>query len=387
MTHRRLWSQFIACLSLLLAFALLAGCSFSLGEQKGAATTPSGQPADAASPEGWTSILKGIRFTDAAGAVGLVASAARPDRVAGCGLTSRPGISAIPVFALSDDGGRTWQTRPIPGAPAIKACYLFADTQRSDSFAVVWNAASSPALAVTSDAGRTWRSLAIPSGFGFGLGRSGNNLIGGHFFAVVRPEGAADFHLAETAIDDGRWTILDEKLPGVVIDHSQLVFTVDPDDTATIFAVTLLSQVLTVVVTHDGGATWRTVLKVPSAHRLALWTTYHHGVAVEQLDGQDAAAQFFFSIDSGFTWQPSGLHYRVGGELMYIGASGRIITQTSIDAAKYNLFTLNPTSGDFSLLGTYDLGPGAPIGVVTDGSSPAFLYGKSDGTYRLPLAR
>jgi hypothetical protein len=124
---------------------------------------------------------------------------------------------------------------------------------------------------------------------------------------------------------------------------------------------------------------------MPSARRVTIWTAHRHQVFVEHLDGQDAAAQFFASADGGVTWQPIGLHYRTGGELMYIGANGRIVTQTSVDAATYHLFALDPATGGFSLIGAYALGAGAPIGVVVEGAASAFIYAKADATYRLAL--
>ncbi len=150
----------IACLFLLaLLPAIIAGCSpWPGGQQARVTSSPGASPASSPPPSGWTAVLGGMRFTDAAGAIGLMASAARPGRVAGCGLAARPGNAAVPTFALSDDAGHTWQTRPITGAQATKICYLFADTQQPDTFVTVWEGSESSAASVTSDAGRTWRS-------------------------------------------------------------------------------------------------------------------------------------------------------------------------------------------------------------------------------------
>lgn len=172
----------------------------------------------------------------------------------------------------------------------------------------------------------------------------------------------------------------------VTWDRPQLTFAVDPNDLETLYAATTVNNILTIFATGDGGAMWRPSLKVPSAHRATIWTAHRHQVFVEQLDGQDAAAQFLFSADGGATWRASGLHYRAGGESMYIGAEGHDVTQTSVDAATYRLFTLNPATGIFASVGTYALGSGAPIGMVVEGDTTAFIYATSDGTYRLPVA-
>ena len=375
----------IACLSLVVLIAVLTGCSPWLGGQQ-TKTTPSIDKS-AASPQGWITILSGMRFTDAYGAIGLVASAARPGRIAGCGLAAPAGKAAIPTFVFSDDSGRTWHISPIKGAQATKGCYLFADTQQPDTFAAVTELDSgSVSLAVTNDVGRTWHRLAIPTEFGFGMDPAGNHLVGGEFFALIHPKGSSDFHVVETSIGGTGWRTLDETLPTAVWDRSQLAFAVDPDDSATLYAATTVNGILTIFSTSDKGATWHPTLEVPSAHRIMIWTAHWHQVFVEQLAGEDAAAQFYFSEDGGATWMPSGLHYRAGGESMYVGAAGHIVTQTSVDATTYHLFTLDPFSGRFSLLGTYVLGAGASIGVVVEGVSTAFIYAKSDGTYRLSLA-
>lgn len=70
---------------------------------------------------------------------------------------------------------------------------------------------------------------------------------------------------------------------------------------------------------------------------------------------------------------------------MYVGADGHIITQTSVDAANYHLFALDPATGVFSSVGTYTLGSGVRIGVVVEGAAPAVIYAKMEGTYRLAL--
>ncbi len=118
---------------------------------------------------------------------GIVASAARPGRVAACALPPA-NQSGTPVFALSDDSGRTWQTYPVSVLSKVSSCAILADTRRPDTF-ILGHAAfgsdydDTPA-AITTDGGRTWRALSWPPQAQIALG--GSALVDGHRIICAR---------------------------------------------------------------------------------------------------------------------------------------------------------------------------------------------------------
>lgn len=79
------------------------------------------------------------------------------------------------------------------------------------------------------------------------------------------------------------------------------------------------------------------------------------------------------------------------GEDIFISPGGRIVTRvvlnpSMVDPTENNLFTLDPATGTFALLGErVPLGPGAYLGVVVDGPAPAFIDCTVERTYAFPL--
>ncbi len=55
------------------------------------------------------------------------------------------------------------------------------------------------------------------------------------------------------------------------------------------------------------------------------------------------------------------------------------------DPSTYDVFLLNPITGEFSSLGMYALGSGSAVGVVVEGPTPRFFYTTPITTYALPL--
>lgn len=369
---------------------LLSACSTGNGSSSiGIAPTPgptSGKDLATATPHvpppGWVNMLPGWRVTDLSGVQGLVASAAQPGRIAGCALPAGlPPRSAVPTFVLSDDAGKTWQTFSITGAHATNSCTILADTQQRDTFVMD----SQGMIMITTNAGLTWTSLASSSSV---TPSYATGLVGGYLFGFVVLQGSTDVHLAQISIAGGAWGILDTNLPqGAVLD-SQVPFVVDPDDPATIFACLILERGERVVAaTRNGGASWQIVQRLPDAHRIAIRTAHHHQVFVEQLNGKDTRYQLYYSKDDGTTWRGIGLHYKSGGESLYISPDGHIMSETGIDASRYNLFTLDPATGSFALLGTYALGPNLFVGVLVNGAAPVLILANMFNTFALYLSK
>ncbi len=326
----------ILCLLLAIGATFLVGCTTTSSDTSHSPTPgPTGGLLATATPVpppvGWSQVLPGKRFIGPSGETGLVASGAKPGRLAGCALPAGLYTRANPSFVISDDAGRTWQTRNIPSAEPMDTCLLLADTQEPDTFALGSGDASE--LRVTKDAGHTWFRLAAPSGQVIPIVSGRLALVAGHLIAMIHPDGAGQWHLAEVSLDTGSWQVLDARLPGVRPEDSQaghtsplLAFEVDPSTPTTIYAATMITDVVTLFATRDAGQSWHKVLELPSAKRVAVWTATGHRVFMEQLEGKDTEYQFFSSLDGGATWQGIGLHARGGGEQIYIGPQGRIVT-------------------------------------------------------------
>lgn len=73
------------------------------------------------------------------------------------------------MFVLSDDGGRTWQQRPIHLAGSVWECNLQEDLLNPDTYAVSLTliidgkAGAADETLVTHDAGRTWQRASLPA--------------------------------------------------------------------------------------------------------------------------------------------------------------------------------------------------------------------------------
>lgn len=346
-----------------------------------------------APPRGWRRMLNGERFISDAGERGLVASAARPGRLAGCALPAGGWFPrGVPAFVLSDDDGFTWRAYPIPGAPSSDGCVVLADTQQADSF-LIW-LPSGGATFFTLDAGVSWHSLDLPPG----AVSHPYSLVAGHLLAATTTPGAADWHLRATILgSDGNsgWQQIDATLPDLhfpqygpnYINEPQAIAAA-PDDPAHIYIITGNDAgVMQVFATRDSGQSWQLLYDLPTANRVALWTALDHRVYVEDLEDRDAPSyQFFYSADAGAHWLGIGMHLRTGGEDVWVSPDGRIVTRVEISAAEDNIFTLDPTTGSFALLdAAAALGPGGYMGVVVDGSTPSFIYGTALDTYAFSL--
>ncbi len=175
----------VVALATVLAFGYAQYRATPLPRQTATAEGPSPttqiQPTLGPLPSNWTRLLPQYRVTDNGGSSGIVASAARLGRVAACALPPA-NQSGTPVFALSDDGGHTWQTYPVSVLSKVSSCAILANTRRPDIF-ILGHAAfgtdydDTPA-AITTDGGRTWRALAWPLQAQIALG--GSALIDGH---------------------------------------------------------------------------------------------------------------------------------------------------------------------------------------------------------------
>jgi hypothetical protein len=313
-------------------------------------------------PVGWQRWLNGVRFADAI-STGLAASGARPGRLAGCALPAGSDTSAIPVFVLSEDSGRTWQARRITGAETSSSCSVLADPQQADVFAVGTSKSGNGRTFVTVDAGKTWRPLDTPCGpdvLPFAL-------VNGNIFAGICP-GGHNAVARVTAGGIGPWEAI-QVLPAAIVGKVGSVedTAIDPDDPNYIYtAVTMGSFDVRLYASRDSGRSWRLAREWPTAEHVGLWTAHHHQVFVKDSDDREATSyQFFYSADGGDTWRGIGLHDRTGEERIFVGADGRVVTfvdtsATEGDSSKGNLFALDPTTGVFSLIRAIDFNGGGP---------------------------
>jgi hypothetical protein len=126
-------------------------------------------------------------------------------------LRSGSAFSLGKLFA-TEDGGRTWQERSLPGGEAVK----FLDPQLG------WTTARSPSgtlLYRTTDGGRSWTAQPLPlsaSEMHTGLPRFLNDRRG--LLPVVLPsQGESRLILLQTVDKGGTWQVLDEHpLPGAM---------------------------------------------------------------------------------------------------------------------------------------------------------------------------
>lgn len=397
--HRRL-RHLLLCAVLL----ALAGCSVPFVSGPSGVHTPTasapgsggvlhpGTLDTSSPPAGWRRILNGERFTGRTGDQGLVASAAQPGRLAGCALPAEA-LTGVPVFVLSGDGGHTWRAYRIPGAPSSDECAVFTDTQQADTFMVDAIGFTS-AFYFTLDAGVTWHSLVVPASTSL----RPYSLVAGHLLATALGIGTGVWHLQETIIGasgNSVWQQIDSNLPDLhfpqygpdYVNEPQAIATA-PDDPARIYLVTVTDAgVMQVYATSDEGQSWQLLYQLPTAKRVKLWTALDHRVYVEDLDDRDTPSyQFYYSPDAGAHWLGIGMHLRTGGEDVWVSPGGRVITRVGVSATEDNVFTLDPTTGSFTMLDAKTaLGGGAYMGVVVDGPAPSFIYGTARDTYAFPL--
>ncbi len=379
-------SRLLRCAWCALCLLLFAGCGRAAGGTPTVSPwetlTPHGQvaiPTPALTPPpGWSAILPGIQLTTTSTHGGLAASAARPGRVIGCAMRTPLNQPATPpTFVLSDDSGKTWQTRAIPDLPPAHGCFVFADTLQQDTFVMLPDTQGGP-LFFTLDAGVTWKALSLPP-LTFPIG-----LTGGQLVAIADRSNRSRGSLMQVALSAGSWRSIAQALPPSGWDPYAAA--VDVDNPAIIYLSGVSGTTTAIYRTLDGGTSWQVVETLPSAHRIALFTAHQHRVFAEQLDSFDSDHPLFYSADGGATWHGIAMHRKAGGEALWVSAQGRVITETYIDAQTDTLYTLDLARGTFATLGTYQLGSGPTVAVVVDGPAPALLYATPDHIWRLPLS-
>lgn len=381
----RPYSRLLRFTLCVLCLFLLVGCARTVGispsPSPGATPTPRGQVAvptpELSPPPGWSAILPGLQLTNTSIHGGLVASAARPGRVIGCAMSTpiyKP--ATPPTFVLSEDSGKTWQTRTVPNLPPAKGCDVFADTLQPDTFAMLPYTFGS-ALYFTLDAGMSWQTLPLPT-LAVPIG-----LTGGQLVAVADRANQSRGSLMRASLATRAWSTVGNALPPSGWDPYAAA--VDPDDSTIVYISGVSGATTAVYRTMDGGASWQNVKTLPSAHRIALFTAHQHQVFAEQLDGFSSDSPLFYSADSGAHWRGIAMHIKDGGESLWVSPQGHVITENTTDAQTGVLYTLDPARGAFASLGSYKLGQGPTLAVVTDGAAPALLYATPDHIWRLPL--
>ena len=131
---------------------------------------------------------------------------------------------------------------------------------------------------------------------------------------------------------------------------------------------------ITIYVTSDSGASWRSVRNWAGSQRLALWMTLNGNLDVNDQRVPGATeGRFYLSANRGASW--TEIKLPPGNEgLFFVGISGqRVITTIGSEIYYYTTAT-----GVFTLIGSFpDLwyggGVGDRAGVIVDSPSPAFI--------------
>lgn len=274
-------------------------------------------------------------------------------------------------------------THTITGARRTPRCTVVADTRLPDAF-IVNEASNSSADGVISgsyitwNAGQTWSQLPKEDSDIIGM-------VNGVALEILSYSAPFQRHLAECTISPDAtclWRTISIHIPEIATPATSLeAVTEDPNDPLRLFvAMSTGAFGVTVYATTDAGASWHSVLRVPTAITVLLWTANNHQVFLDVYRGQDAPYQLYYSSDDAATWNGIATHYLDGGESVYCSPSGRLVTMTVQSATGNgtdleNFFTLDPTTGAYSLIGTYPFASGISLGVVVDGPMPTFIYG------------
>ena len=308
-------------------------------------------------PAGWTQVLPGLIVSDFSEYNTLVQSAVMPDRIAACALPPRAWpVTAVPVFVLSDDGGRTWQQRPIRLAGSVWECNLQENLLNPDTYAVslthiIDGKAGGPdETLVTHDAGRTWQSATLPASM--------------EYSCATLPQQLA--------------------LPSQM---QAQPCTVDPWDPNHLYAFIYNSpstpQGQSLYESRDGGSSW---------HRLHVWPTalgymeiHPTSSGLYVVDSQDPVGDegVYRSTDGGVSWNrlPAKENTRA---VTYFGFGGRLLS-----TAYAQLFQVDPTTGVPTLLGDVPVaeeGNGSVGGVISavaicEGAEPSLVVAGPAGTF------
>lgn len=367
---------------LCLLAALLSGCAASNGasspSSKHDGTPILGLTHKDPPPPGWRRIVDGERFTDEIASSGLVASAARNGRLAGCTLPAgMSSPSGVPVFALSDDNGATWRTKAITGAATARSCQVVADTKRPDTFAL----STDSALLVTTDAGQTWRTLSVPTGYEIAsmVSRFGAQtvLVGGSMVMVLRNQQASTPQLAEVTTD-GMWHFI--SMPNGNSQRQEGTFpsieayALDPDSPSDIYVTVSLGAVgVTLFGSTDAGSSWHVLRVWPTAYHVRLWTATDGQVFAEDLsDRVPPYSSLAISTTRGQTWHDATLQEQHDQEV-FVSPSGLVVTDVERDASAGDFYRLNAQTGKWVSLGTWITEPAGTLGIITSGPTPTLI--------------
>ncbi|MGO8948160.1 MAG: WD40/YVTN/BNR-like repeat-containing protein [Ktedonobacterales bacterium] len=364
------WKARLAvCLVAVLVGALLAGLlmgvtpPFLASRAATPSTGPSPEPSTPPAPPlhvpaGWTQVLPGLILSDFSEFNTLVQSAVRPGRIAACALPPRPWpVTAVPVLVLSDDGGRTWQQRPIHLAGSVWECDLQEDILNPDTYAVSLahiidgKSNGDDETLVTYNAGRTWQRAVLPASMEYscaGLPRQ-----------LAMPS----------------WIQADP-------------CTVDPWDPNHLYAIiqtspSTMSQGQGLYETRDGGSSWHWLHTWPTS--LGLMEIHPTSTGLYVVDSQDPIGNegVYRSTDGGVSWTrlPAKENTRA---VTYFGLGGRLLT-----TAYPQLFQVDPATGVPTLLGDVPVtkeGNGSVGGVISavaicEGAEPSLVVAGPYGTF------
>jgi len=313
-------------------------------------------------PAGWTLALPGLILSDFSHFNTLVSSAVQPGRIAACALPPHTWpVSVAPVFVITDDGGRTWQRRPIPLAGSVWGCELTADLLTPDTYAVSLihiiggKAGGTDETLVTDDAGRTWRRAALPATMVYSCATLPQQL---HMPSWVQT--------APCTVDP--W----------VPTHLYAVVPTAPSTT---------NRGLSLYETRDGGSSWHLLHTWPTAYQLTAIYPTRSGLYV--VDSQDAVGKqgVYRSADGGATWTEMPVK-GAASSASYFGLGGRLLAM-----AYPRLFQVDPVSAALTPLGevpVFDESAGVISGGITavaicEGAEPSLVMAGPYGTYMRSL--
>jgi hypothetical protein len=309
-------------------------------------------------PAGWKPTLPGLVVSDFGHVNTLVTSAAKPSRVAACALPPHPWpVMVAPQFALSDDGGRTWQLHDLPLAGSVWECFLAGDLVDPDIYTVsvthsIDGKASEPDVnLVTHDAGQTWRLGSAPQSTAPVCATLPQQL---HMPAWVEAQPCA----------------------------------VDPFDPTHLYALITASATenrgMSLYETHTSGSSWRLLHAWPTALGPRSMEIHPTASGLYVVDGQDGGGGEgeYWSADGGASWTKAPLKAPVSS-VTYFGQAGRLLATTLP-----HLFQVDPVTGAATPLGDVPVTrqDGTVGGVISavaicEGSLPSLVVSGPLGTY------
>lgn len=358
-------------------------------------------PYTASAPPGWSAVLPLRRFSFG-GAQGFAVSAARPDRLIGCG-TLGAGTDGwpYPTLAISDDGGQTWQESDIQAIGMISDCAIVVDQRQPDT--IVVGDTEAKRLAVTTDAGKTWRALHLPSGMGLrfaqGGGYAGPTLVNGHLIGIFRPlSGSGRWTLGDLSIT-GAYKVLDATLPypnsATLRLNTPMAFAVDPSNAAHVYAIVPgkwdpahPSQDVLLYATLDGGATWRRVYTFSYGERISLWaptpTALYVWISYPEMSRN--GNPLLQSVDGGATWRPVTPSSVAVADVL-LSPSGRIVLGVDVAGGPADMLEgVDPRTGKLTPIGQApSMSTSGSQGLVTDGAHPVLIFADGYVAYVRPL--